>query len=235
MPPMRLQKYLSAAGVCSRRKAEVLIADGRVSVNQQTVTEMGTRVDPSADTVRLDGRVVRMGQPRIYIALHKPAGVVTSCSHPGQRTVLDLVDVGRRVYPVGRLDKDSTGLLLLTNDGRLHHGLLHPSFDHEKEYEVRVDHVIADGALRRLAGGVVLEGRRTRSARVRRLSGRVFRIVLKEGRNRQVRRMVRKVGCRVAALKRIRVACIRLGDLPEGNWRHLTAEEQNRLLKGIVS
>lgn len=235
MEPMRLQKYLSAAGVCSRRKAEVLIAAGRVSINGETVARMGTRVDPRTDRVRVDGRAVRLQRKQIYIALHKPAGVVTSCSHPGERTVLDLVDVGQRVYPVGRLDKDSTGLLLLTNDGRLHHGLLHPSFDHEKEYEVRVDRVIADGALRHLAKGVVLKGRRTQPARVRRLSGRVFRIILTEGRNRQVRRMVRKVGCRVTSLKRVRVACIQIGDLPAGSWRYLTAEEQNRLLKGIVS
>ncbi len=235
MEPMRLQKYLSAAGVCSRRKAEVLIAAGRVSINGETVARMGTRVDPRTDRVRVDGRVVRLRRKQIYIALHKPAGVVTSCSHPGERTVLDLVDVGQRVYPVGRLDKDSTGLLLLTNDGRLHHGLLHPSFDHEKEYEVRVDRVIADGALRHLAKGVVLKGRKTQPAMVRRLSGRVFRIILTEGRNRQVRRMVRKVGCRVTSLKRVRVACIQIGDLPEGSWRYLTAEEQNRLLKGIVS
>jgi len=235
MEPMRLQKYLSAAGVCSRRKAEVLIAAGRVSINGETVARMGTRVDPRTDRVRVDGRAVRLQRKQIYIALHKPVGVVTSCSHPGERTVLDLVDVGQRVYPVGRLDKDSTGLLLLTNDGRLHHGLLHPSFDHEKEYEVRVDRVIADGALRHLAKGVVLKGRRTQPARVRRLSGRVFRIILTEGRNRQVRRMVRKVGCRVTSLKRVRVACIQIGDLPAGSWRYLTAEEQNRLLKGIVS
>jgi 23S rRNA pseudouridine2605 synthase/23S rRNA pseudouridine2604 synthase len=145
--------------------------------------------------------------------------------------VVDLVDLPHRVYPIGRLDKDSVGLLLLTNDGRLHHQLSHPSFDHEKEYEVTVQHPIADGVLHRLARGVDLEGVKTRQARVKRLSGRRFRIVLKEGRNRQIRRMVSKMGHNVVRLKRIRMANVRLGNLPSGNWRHLTAAEKKKLLK----
>lgn len=233
MEPVRLQKFLAAAGVCSRRKAENLIRQGRVAVNGETVTEMGTRVRPDTHHVTVDGRPVEGGQPLVYIVLNKPVGVVSSCSHPGKRTVLDLVRVRERIYPVGRLDEDSRGLLLLTSDGALHHRLLHPSFDHEKEYEVEVDGTIPDGALRRLAGGVLLKGRKTRPARVERLSNRRFRIVLKEGRNRQVRRMVGKVGRRVVDLKRVRMAGIRLGSLPESAWRHLTPHERETLLKGI--
>ena len=233
MQPVRLQKFLAAAGVCSRRRAEDLIRQGRVAVDGEIVTRLGTKIAPDTQRVTVDAKPVSGAQPRVYIMLNKPVGVVSSCRHPGQRTVLDLVRVRERIYPVGRLDKDSRGLLLLTSDGALHHRLLHPSFDHEKEYEVEVDAFIADGALRRLAEGVVIGGRRTRPARVARISGRRFRIVLREGRNRQVRRMVGKVGRRVVDLRRVRVAGIRLGNLPEGAWRHLTDRERKMLLKDI--
>jgi 23S rRNA pseudouridine2605 synthase/23S rRNA pseudouridine2604 synthase len=227
----RLQKYLSAAGVCSRRQGEALIRAGRVSVNGQVVAELGVKVDPDKDRISVDGRPV-VPQPRlVYIALNKPRGYVTSCRHAGKKIVLELVDVAERVYPVGRLDKESTGLLLLTNDGRLHLKLSHPSFDHEKEYEVFVERPISDGALRRLAEGMPILEIRTRPAAVTRLGERAFRIVLKEGRNRQIRRMVRRLGNEVVALKRTRVACLRLGRLAEGAWRHLDPEEVEALLK----
>ncbi len=229
-PEVRLQKYLSAAGVCSRRKGEELIVAGRVSVNGEVVTELGSKVVPGKDRVAVDGHPVADDEERIYIALHKPAGYVTSCRQPGDPVVVDLVDVKARVYPVGRLDKESTGLLLLTNDGRIHHRLSHPSFDHEKEYEVKVDRPVSDADLARMASGMPVLGSRTRPAEVERLSGRRFRIVLKEGRNRQIRRMVRKLGRRVVRLKRIRVAGIRLGRLAEGRWRHLTRKERKSLL-----
>lgn len=230
IPPVRLQKFLSMAGVCSRRKAEQYILDGRVTVNGRLVDRLGTKVDPGTDRVAFDGQEIRHDGRYLYLALNKPKGYVTSCHQAGVPVVTDLVDVGRRVYPVGRLDKDTTGLLLLTNDGRLHHRLSHPSFDHEKEYLVKVDRPIADKALTRLAGGVVIQGRRTRPAKVERISGRRFRITLQEGRNRQIRRMVRKVGCRVVALKRIRIASVLLGDLAEGKWRWLSNEELGGLL-----
>ena len=232
MPLIRLQKFLSAAGVCSRRKGEEYIKAGRVAVNNRIVVELGTKVDPAADLVQVDGNPVQSSSlPLIYIALNKPPDYVTSCSHPGERIVLDLVDIPRRVYPVGRLDKDSTGLLLLTNDGRLHHKLSHPSFDHEKEYDVTVAKPISDGALRKMAQGLPLMETRTRPARVRRISARRFRMVLQEGKNRQVRRMVRKVGNQVTGLKRIRVANIKLGRLAPGAWRHLNDKEQRELLR----
>ena len=227
---VRLQKFLSRAGVCSRRQAEQYILDGRVRVNGQVVSRLGAKVDPAADRVSVDGRRIVAEQKRIYIALHKPAGVVTSCSHPGERVVTDLVDLSQRVYPVGRLDKDSTGLLLLTNDGGLHHTLSHPSHDHEKEYEVTVSRPIGETELGKMSSGLPLMGTRTRPAEIERISGRRFRIVLKEGRNRQIRRMVRKVGNRVTRLKRVRMANIRLGDLQPGRWRHLSPKEVEDLL-----
>jgi len=233
MVAMRLQKWLSDAGVCSRRHGENLIRAGKVRVNGAVVTTLGTKVDPGKDRVEVDGRPVQAQSRKIYVALHKPRGYVTSCDHPGQQLVVDLIDIKERIYPVGRLDKDSTGLLLLTNDGRLHHRLSHPSFDHEKEYEVTVDRPIDDGDLKQLSEGLPILGSMTRPARVRRLAGRRFRIVLLEGRNRQIRRMVKQLGYQVNRLKRIRMAHIHLGSLPEGAWRHLTAEETRRLLAQV--
>lgn len=211
-----------------------MIRAGRVRVNGEVVTTLGTKVDPEKDRVQVDGRPVGTVSEKIYVALHKPKGYVTSCDHPGQKLVIDLIDLKERIYPVGRLDKDSTGLLLLTNDGRLHHRLSHPSFDHEKEYDVTVDRPIDDGTLRRLAEGVRIIGGMTRPARVRRLAGRRFRIVLLEGRNRQIRRMVKELGYKVKRLKRIRMAHIHLGDLPEGAWRHLTHSEMKRLTAQVI-
>jgi 23S rRNA pseudouridine2605 synthase/23S rRNA pseudouridine2604 synthase len=232
---MRLQKFLSAAGICSRRRGEAFIKAGRVSVNGRIIVELGTKIDPENDQVSFDGKPVKYEQPLdeqplVYIVLNKPVDYVTSCRHPGEKIVLDLVDIAQRVYPIGRLDKDSTGLLLLTNDGRLHHKLSHPSFDHEKEYDVTVAKPITDGALQKLAAGLPMMESKTRPARVQRITSRQFRIILKEGKNRQVRRMVRKVGNQVKMLKRIRVAGIKLGRLPPGKWRHLTAKEEQVLL-----
>jgi 23S rRNA pseudouridine2605 synthase/23S rRNA pseudouridine2604 synthase len=227
----RLQKYLSEAGHCSRRHGENLIRQGHVTVNGETVTILGTKIDPEKDRVAVDGTPLAVEVQRIYIALNKPPGVVTSCSHPGKKIVLDLVDIAQRVFPVGRLDEDSQGLLLMTNDGPLHHRLSHPSFDHEKEYDVTVAEPLADQALKEMAGGMDLNGRKTRVAKVRRISATRFRIVLKEGRNRQIRRMVEQTGNRVMRLERIRISGIRLGKLPLGQWRQLTADEIKALLK----
>jgi 23S rRNA pseudouridine2605 synthase/23S rRNA pseudouridine2604 synthase len=228
---MRLQKFLSAAGVCSRRKGEEFIRAGRVRVNGRVVAELGAKIDPAQDRVSVDGLPVQPEVRSVYIALNKPRGYVTSCRHAGKRIVIELVDVPQRIFPVGRLDKDSTGLLLLTNDGRLHQKLSHPSFDHEKEYDVTVERPISDGALQRMAAGMPILDGRTRPAEVRRTGERRFRIVLKEGRNRQIRRMVRRVGNEVMELKRIRVASVELGRLAEGAWRHLTDLEVEALLK----
>jgi 23S rRNA pseudouridine2605 synthase/23S rRNA pseudouridine2604 synthase len=226
---MRIQKFLSAAGVCSRRRGEAFIKAGRVSLNGQIVVELGTKIDPGNDQLCVDGKPIKYEPSMLYIALNKPVDYVTSCRHPGEKIVLDLVDIAQRVYPVGRLDKDTTGLLLLTNDGRLHHKLSHPSFNHEKEYDVTVAKPITDGALKNLAAGLPMMESKTRPAKVQRIASRRFRIILKEGKNRQVRRMVRKVGNQVTKLKRIRVASIKLGQLPTGKWRHLTEKEKEEI------
>ncbi len=234
MPSMRLQKFLSQAGVCSRRKGETYIQAGRIRINGRPVTTLGVAVDPEKDRVELDGRPVQIREKPIYIALHKPKGYVTTCSQKEKKIVLDLIQLPQRIYPIGRLDKDSTGLLLLTNDGALHQCLSHPSFDHEKEYVVEVAQPIPAGALRKLAEGLPVLGRKTRPADVKRLGPRRFRIILKEGRNRQIRRMVAKIGNEVKALQRVRIAGIALGDLAEGAWRHLTEQEVSALLKSVA-
>lgn len=230
---MRLQKFISRAGYCSRRHAEELILNGKVTVNGQIVTQLGTKIDPEKDRVEVEGTRVFPDENLVYIALNKPKGFVTSCSHPGEKIVLDLVNIPQRIYPVGRLDKDSTGLLLLTNDGKLHLKLTHPSFDHEKEYLVTVVRPIPDGALKAIESGLKILGTRTRPARVKKISDVRFKIILKEGRNRQIRRMVRKVGSRVTDLKRIRIANIRLGNLPEGKWRYLDVSEKKLLISDV--
>ncbi|WP_051327737.1 pseudouridine synthase [Desulfatirhabdium butyrativorans] len=227
---IRLQKWLSQAGVCSRRTGEVWIREGRVRVNGLVVTELGTRIDPQSDRVEVNGKPVRSIRQLLYIALNKPGGYVTSLKQPGEKLVTKLVRIPERIYPIGRLDKASTGLLLLTNDGRLHHRLSHPSFDHEKEYRVTVAAPISDEHLQRLSKGMPILGSPTRPADVVRVSDRRFRITLKEGRNRQIRRMLEALGHRVVELQRIRMANIRLGRLPEGKWRYLSDREVAVLL-----
>jgi len=231
MAEMRLQKFLSRAGICSRRKGEEYIKAGWVKVNGKIVTELGVKVDPEQDAVEVDSDAIRSDSAPIYIALNKPRGYVSSCHQQNEKIVLDLLDISERVYPVGRLDKDSTGLLLLTNDGHLHYRLTHPSFDHQKEYEVTVAKPLPEGALRRLAQGLPMMGTKTRPARVKRISSRCFLIVLQEGKNRQIRRMIRKLGNQVTDLKRVRVANIKLGSLPSGRWRYLAKKEKDALLK----
>jgi pseudouridine synthase len=233
MAEMRLQKFLSGAGICSRRKGEEYIKAGWVKVNGKIVTELGVKVDPERDAVEVDRDAIRSDTAPIYIALNKPKGYVSSCRQQNEQIVLDLLGISDRVYPIGRLDKDSTGLLLLTNDGHLHHRLSHPSFNHEKEYEVTVARPLPEGALRKVAEGLPMMGTRTRPVRVNRISARRFRIVLQEGKNRQIRRMVRKVGNQVVHLKRIRIANIKLGNLLSGSWRHLTKREKENLLKAL--
>ncbi|RLB84534.1 MAG: rRNA pseudouridine synthase [Deltaproteobacteria bacterium] len=235
MTMMRLQKFLSEAGICSRRRGEEYIREGLVRVNSRIITELGTKVDPEKDIVEFNGKIITLKREPMYIALNKPKGYVTSCSHPGEKIVLDLIDISERVYPVGRLDKDSTGLLILTNDGGLHHRLSHPSFDHEKEYDVTVSRSITDGSLRSIAEGLPMMGTKTRPAKIRRISSRRFRIILKEGKNRQIRRMVRKVGNHVTRLRRIRVSKIKLGKLAEGAWRNLSEKEKKELLSRLNS
>jgi 23S rRNA pseudouridine2605 synthase len=236
----RLQKLLSRAGVASRRAAEKLIAEGRVTVNGQTVREMGTKADPAADDIRVDGRRIKAAERLRYILLNKPSGVVTTRSDPQRRrTVIDLLaGVREYVYPVGRLDYDTEGLLLLTNDGDLAAALTHPRHGVERTYEARVAGLPDQDAIDRLRQGIPLDGKRTLPADVVLLntSGRdgVVLITIREGRNRQVRRMLEAVGHPVDTLKRVKIGPLSDRMLKRGEWRELTAAEV-KTLKSLAS
>ena len=242
---VRLQKVLSAAGVASRRAAEQLIADGRVTVNGSTVRQPGTRADPVRDDVRVDGRRIAREVRSRYVLLYKPRGYVTTRSDPHRRkTVLDLVpDVREYVYPVGRLDYDSEGLLLLTNDGALAALLTHPRHGVVRVYEATVRGVPSGARLRRLAAGVEIDGHPTGPAEVRMLRGGApgrtdearVRIVIREGRNRQVRRMFDAIGHPVRRLRRTRLGPISLGGLRPGAARDLTPAEVSALRGAVRS
>jgi pseudouridine synthase len=233
---VRLQKLLAQAGVASRRAAERLIAEGRVTINGVTVREMGTKAQET-DDIRVDGRRIRAAERKRYILLYKPAGVVTTRSDPQRRrTVLDfLTGVREYVYPVGRLDYDTEGLLLLTNDGDLAARLTHPRHGVERTYEARVAGMPDDRALDRLRTGIPLDGRRTLPAEVmllnagRRDKDGIVRLTIREGRNRQVRRMLEAVAHPVQTLKRTRIGPISDRQLKPGAWRELTADEVRRL------
>lgn len=227
---MRLAKFLAHGGVASRRKAELIISKGRVTVGGEVVTDPARDV-AAGDEVRVDGSLVGQEAREVW-AVNKPEGVVSTAREPGKRrAVVSLVDSDARLYPVGRLDADSTGLLLLTNDGELANRLTHPRYEVPKAYEVELERSPSDADLRRLARGVELEDGPTAPARVRRLGERRVEIVLREGRNRQVRRMAETVGNRVVDLRRVRFGSIELGDLPEGRARRLDENDIAALWK----
>ena len=232
---MRLQKYLALCGVASRRRAEQMIQEGKVQVNGQTVREMGVQVDEEKDTVSVEGAVVRPEAEKHYLAYYKPIGEVTTVSDPeGRATVMDKFrDYPVRLFPVGRLDYDSEGLLLLTNDGDMMNRLLHPSREVRKSYLIKASNDVTDEEIRTLRRGVMIDGKMTSPAEVRLIRKEAFDTVLlvtiHEGRNRQVRKMVEAVGHQVVALRRVAFGPILLGDLPRGQWRHLTPQEISKL------
>ena len=229
---MRIQKFLSNYGFCSRRQAEEYIKQGKVVLNGNVVKELGTKINVESDTIFVDGTKIKIKKtPPIYIALNKPKGYISSCKHKGQKTVIDLINIKERVYPVGRLDKDSTGLIILTNDGTLHHKLSHPSFNHQKEYEVVVDKSIKDSDLKKMAEGIVLDEKKTRPAKVSRIDVSSFMITLQEGRNRQIRRMAEALNFKVVSLKRVRIENIKLDRLQPGKFRFLSDREVNKIIK----
>jgi 23S rRNA pseudouridine2605 synthase len=238
----RLQKILSQAGVASRRAAETLITQGRVAVNGVTVRELGTKADADTDDIRVDGRRVGGAEARRYILLNKPIGYLSTRSDPHRRaTVIDLLDgVREYVYPVGRLDYDTEGLLLLTNDGDLAARLTHPRHGVERTYRATVAGVPDDGALRRLREGIALDGIRTLPADVSLINASrdgkhsTLRLTIREGRNRQVRRMCEAVGHPVRALARTGIGSLTGGRMPIGTWRELTPAEV-RTLQALAS
>jgi len=246
----RLQKILSARGICSRRKAEEYIVHGLVKVNG-VAASLGQKADPSVDRIEVDGRIIEEREEMLYYLMHKPVGVLTSnvdsSRTAGRRrapkeqqadgvpTVRDLLPAGLRgkIYPVGRLDKDSSGLLLLTNDGVLAYRLTHPKFDHEKEYEVTTARQITDGQLRKLSLGITIMGEKTKPATVRRVGLSRFRIALTEGRNRQIRRMCQKIGAPVQQLQRVRILTVVDRKLQTGEGRFLTESERKNLCTAV--
>ena len=241
MAAERLQKIISSAGIASRRAAETLIVQGRVSVNGRTITELGTKADPAADDIRVDGRRVKLAARHRYILLNKPKGYLTTRSDPQRRpTVIELLEehgVREYIYPVGRLDYDSEGLLLLTSDGALAARLMHPRHGVEREYEVQVAGLPDAHDLQRLERGVVIDGRRTAPAQVtlRKVIEKkggaqaLLSLAIHEGRNRQVRRMCDAIGHPVDRLRRVRIGPIRDPRLKPGDFRDLTPKEVDAL------
>jgi pseudouridine synthase len=227
----RLQKILSQAGIASRRASEQLMLDGRVTVNGATVLELGTKADASSDDIRVDGQRIKIPERHLYLLLNKPRGYVTTRSDPQKRpTVIDLlVGVREYVYPVGRLDYDSEGLLILTNDGDLAARLTHPRHGVARVYEARVLGVPDEHDMKRLAKGVTIDGHRTGPAEVLSLGPSRLRITVREGRNRQVRKMCDAIGHPVNELRRVAIGPLRDARLKVGRWRALTAQEVERL------
>lgn len=232
----RLQKILSRYGVASRRQAEIMISEGRVRVNGNTAS-LGDTADEKEDVIQVDGVRLKKAPPARYIMLNKPRGYVTTMScEKGRKNVADLVsDCGDRVYPVGRLDMYSEGLLLMTNDGELANRMMHPKASFEKKYHVWLSGY-SDDALRTLTGSILIDGRMTSPAKVRILNRKedivMAEFVLCEGRNRQIRRLCEAAGARVTRLKRVKEGPLFLGDLPVGKWRELTEEELSAL--GVI-
>ncbi len=236
---MRLNRYLAACGLASRRKAEAIIEGGRVVINGKQVKELATFVDTSTDKVEVDGRVLTLPDATLVLLLYKPEGVVTTAFDPeGRPTVMQLVPESPRLFPIGRLDVDTSGALLMTNDGTLSHRIQHPRYKLEKEYRVMVTGIVADETLTTLRDGMWLPGERrpTAPAKVEILDRRGNRthltLVIREGRNRQIRRMMEAVEHPVLSLKRVRIGPLRLGEMEEGTFRELTEEELTKLRKG---
>ncbi len=254
---MKLQKYLAHAWICSRRKAEEYIEKWLISVNGETA-HIGQVIDPETDIVKMSDTIIEEQSELVYYVFNKPRGIVTTClsGQEDEKGIMDIVDIPERVFPIGRLDKETTGLIILTNDGRLSNYLMHPRYEHEKEYIVEVYGKIEDEALEKMRRGVRIEikDNGSRSARlsrnqnadqrvvkkyttkpceITRLSSSKFAIILHEGKNRQIRRMVEAVEYGIKKLKRVRVENILLGDLGEGEWRGFSPKEKKNLLEMI--
>ena len=237
----RLQKLIARAGICSRRAAEEIISAGRVTVDGKIVRELGAKADPSQNKIRVDGKLLHFGAEKIYLLLNKPRGYVsTAHDERGRKTVLDLLGEQRdvassgylgRVYPVGRLDLNSEGLLLLTNDGDLTNALIHPRFEVEKTYRAKISGVVTEEKLDKLRAGIELDDGLTAPAEIYLLGENWVEVTIHEGRNRQVRRMFAAVGCDVKRLCRIKFASLTLDGLKVGKWRELTPEEVAELKK----
>ena len=226
---IRLQKHIADLGICSRRKAEELIGLGKVKVNGEVVREMGVKVDSTKDKVEVDSPklgALNQEESLIYIALNKPIDYITSTSDKQGRTILSLLDrkkISARVYPVGRLDKDSEGLVLLTNDGNLTNVLTHPRYEHEKEYEITIDKPLTRDVKKVLSRGMKIDDEMMQGIEVKKEFNKgkrvIVTVILKEGKNRQIRKMFGRLGYNLISLKRVRIGKLKLGTLPVGKWR----------------
>ena len=226
----RLNKYIASCGVCSRRKSDELISSGKVKVNGQVVTNLGEKVS-SKDIVEVDNKLIQKEEKKVYIVLNKPRGYVTTNSDEyNRKNVIDLIDEDVRVYSIGRLDKDTEGLLLLTNDGEFSNKVMHPRNKIEKTYIVTTDTNVTNEQLEKLRNGVDIGDYITRPAKIKRIGNDKVQIIISEGKNRQVRRMCDSVGINLLNLRRIQVGNILLGDLQSGKYRYLTAKEKNELI-----
>jgi len=232
---IRLQKYLADAGICSRRKAEELILEKKISVNEKIVRELGTKVDEQKDIIRYKGKIITPPGKKVYILINKPKGYVSTTKDDlNRRSVLDLIKgIKCRIFPVGRLDYNSSGLLILTNDGELTYKLTHPKHQIEKKYWIKIRGAPDESELDKLRNGIDLDGCKTLPAKVKIIDKKErwikLEIIIQEGRNRQIRRMCEAIGCLVIKLKRISLGKINLGNLREGQWRHLSSEETEYL------
>ncbi|MGG2197391.1 MULTISPECIES: 23S rRNA pseudouridine(2604) synthase RluF [Paenibacillus] len=228
---MRINKYISETGLCSRREVDKLVEAGRITING-VKAELGSQVG-EGDDVRIDGRPIRAKKPAVYIALHKPVGITSTTERHVRGNIVDFVGHRERIFPIGRLDKDSEGLILMTNDGDIVNKILRAENEHEKEYIVTVDRPITASFLQGMAGGVHILGTVTKPCVVHRMDERTFRIILTQGLNRQIRRMCAAFGYEVRRLKRTRIMNIKLGGLPVGKWRDLAPDELAELLRRI--
>lgn len=228
---MRINKFFTEQGLCSRRAADRLIAEGRVTINGR-VAKLGDQVSPQ-DAVARDGVVLQRGNRAVYLKYHKPVGVTTTTEPHVRRNIIAEIGHPARIFPIGRLDKDSSGLILLTNDGDIVNEILRVEHGHEREYRVEVDREFDEAFLSRMAEGVVILGERTRPCLMARLGPRRFRIILTEGRNRQIRRMCQTLGYRVVSLHRVRMMHITVEGLHAGQWMDLDQEERRRLFQAL--
>lgn len=231
MEEIRLNKYIALAGVCSRRNADTIILEGRVKVNGQTITELGTKVT-CKDKVEVDSKEIRLETNKIYVMLNKPKGYVTTSKEQFNRpSVLDLINVSERIFPIGRLDMDSEGLLLLTNDGDFTNEIIHPTKHVSKTYEVELKSDIYEEKIKLLKRGVDIGGYTTKPAEIGVISERKILITIYEGKNRQIRRMCEAIDNKVVSLKRISIGKLDLGNLKTGEYRLLNKDELNKIFK----
>lgn len=228
---IRINKFFTEQGICSRREADRLVESGLITINGR-VAKLGDQVEPS-DVIAREGQVLPWGRAPLYIKYHKPVGVTTTSESHVPRNIIAEIGHPERIFPIGRLDKDSSGLILLTNDGDIVNEILRAEFGHEREYLVRVDRPFDQAFLDHMAEGVVILGSRTKPCRMSRVGRDRFRIVLTEGRNRQIRRMCQALGYRVLMLHRTRIMHITVDGLSAGEWKELMSQEREQLLKAV--